>query len=290
MTRAALAGRVLEPGLCGSRLHGGYTAGDVVNRSCNRHATRDAAAWGRASPGKPGRALPDQARQSCWARSASMGGGKQPMSQQSSGPAGPGRGDWPDNLWPDENDDGANEGTRPAPSMPAGRPGDGPARRRFNPVTLAVVVVLAVVAGAAIALALRFSSGSPATSATSGSQGSGLGPGAGGQPGAGSQPGGGTQIGPGGGFPGGGSGPGGQAFMIGQVLKVSATSITIGGPGHTITAAVTSSTRTSGKVSAISGIKVGDQVSAQISISGGKATLLAIQDPAQTPSGGVPGG
>ena len=128
MTRAALAGRVLEPGLCGSRLHGGYTAGDVVNRSCNRHATQDAAAWGLASPGKPGRASPDQARQSCWARSASMGGGKQPMSQQSSGPAGPGRGDWPDDLWPDENDDGANEGTRPAPSMPAGRPGDGPAR------------------------------------------------------------------------------------------------------------------------------------------------------------------
>ena len=67
---------------------------------------------------------------------------------------------------------------------------------------------------------------------------------------------------------------------------MTGTSITIGGPGHTVTAAVTGSTRITGKVSGISGIKVGDQVSAQIVQNGGAARASAIQDPAQPPAGG----
>jgi Cu/Ag efflux protein CusF len=55
--------------------------------------------------------------------------------------------------------------------------------------------------------------------------------------------------------------------------------------GHTMTAAITNSTRITGRVSSISGIKVGDQVSAQIADSGGKATVTAIQYPAQVPPG-----
>lgn len=72
-----------------------------------------------------------------------------------------------------------------------------------------------------------------------------------------------------------------------QVTAVSSTSITAGGAGHTVTAAVTRSTRITGKVSGISGIKVGDQVSAQIVQNGGAASATAIQDPAQPPAGGT---
>ena len=209
------------------------------------------------------------------------------MSQRSSDPAGPGSDEWPDELWPDDDDDGVSADPWPAQSVPPGWPGGGSSRHWLNPATLAVVVVVAVVAGAGIALGVQvFSGGFPAASGPS-SQASSLAPL---QPGGGGQPGGGIQIGPnGGGFPG-SSGGTAQAFIVGKVIEVSATSITIGGPGHTIKADVTSSTRVSGKVSAISGLKAGDQVSAQISESNGTATVVAIQYPAQLPSGGVPGG
>jgi hypothetical protein len=75
-------------------------------------------------------------------------------------------------------------------------------------------------------------------------------------------------------------------FMIGKVTAVSGTAITIGGPAHSTTAAVTDSTRVTGKVSGIRGVKVGDQVSAQITQSGGRSRAIAIQDPAQAPPGG----
>jgi hypothetical protein len=155
-----------------------------------------------------------------------------------------------------------------------------------------VVVVVAVVAGAGVALGVQFFSGGSPDASPSASQPSALAPvqpGGGSQPGGGGQPAGGGQAGPNGGFPG-GSGGTEQAFVIGTVVKVSATSITIGGPGRTITADVTSATRVSGKVSAISGLKAGDQVSALIRESNGIATAVAIHYPAQLPSGGVPGG
>src|SRR5215469_4175793 len=219
-----------------------------------------------------------------------MGGGSKPMAQQPLGPAGPGSDDWPDDLWPDDDSNGV-AGHPAAPSMPPGpppgQPGGGPAGRRFSPTTLAVVIVVAIVAGAGIALGLQVF-GSPAAS-TPPSQPSALGPvQPGGQAGPGGQVGPGGAV-PGGGVPGGGAGTG-QAFVIGKVLKVSATSITIGGPGRSITASITSSTRIAGKASAISGVKAGDQVSAQITESSGNATVAAIQDPAQMPGGGVPGG
>ena len=51
----------------------------------------------------------------------------------------------------------------------------------------------------------------------------------------------------------------------GQVTAVSATSITLNGGGQEITATVTRATKVTGKVTSISGIKVGDLVSASIS-------------------------
>jgi hypothetical protein len=77
-----------------------------------------------------------------------------------------------------------------------------------------------------------------------------------------------------------------ELVVGGQVTAVSATSISIGGPGRTITATVTSSTRFTGKVSSISGVKAGDQVTAQLTQNGSSITAVSISDPAQLPAGG----
>ena len=90
---------------------------------------------------------------------------------------------------------------------------------------------------------------------------------------------------PGGGtFPGGSGGSGtARLFMAGRVLAVTPTSITIGGPAHRVTAAVTAATRVTGQVTSIRSVKVGDHVSAQITERGGKAIATSIQDPARLP-------
>lgn len=139
-------------------------------------------------------------------------------------------------------------------------------------------VVAAALAFGVVDFAIREASGSPAASATpSASAPTGNGSGSG--------PSGGTQFGPAGGVP----LPSGAAehLMIGgKVTAVSATSITLGGGAQTVTAAVTHSTKISGKVTSIGGIKVGDLVSASITgTSGGKLVADAIQDPASLPSG-----
>lgn len=66
----------------------------------------------------------------------------------------------------------------------------------------------------------------------------------------------------------------------GKVTAVSATSITLGGRGQQVTAAVTGATVVTGSVHDIGGVKVGDMVSAQITGTGGKLTVAALQDPA----------
>jgi len=177
-----------------------------------------------------------------------------------------------------------------------------------------VIIVAAAAAGAGITAVAVDDPSSPGAAASGGNgapggQGApgsqfapgGAQPGGGGaQPGGGgAQPGGGgAQPGGGGAQPGGGgavpgSGPGagpgqaGSLFLIGTVTAVSRTSITIGGPGHTITAVVTGATRVTGKVSAVTGIKVGDRVSAQITQGTTGNVAVAIADPAQPPSGGT---
>jgi hypothetical protein len=69
----------------------------------------------------------------------------------------------------------------------------------------------------------------------------------------------------------------------GKVTAVSATSITLGARGQHVTAAVTRATKVTGKVGGITGVKVGDLVSAQITGTDGKLTATAIQDPASLP-------
>jgi hypothetical protein len=196
------------------------------------------------------------------------------MSQRSSGPAGSGGDDWPDDLWPDDDDPAG--GPQAAQARPPGWPEDGPPARRLRPVLLLVIALLAAAAGAGIVLAVEGLAGSFGATPVAAGQPSSVTPVA---PGGNSQPGGGGAL----------PGPGGSGtlFVAGKVTAVSGTSITVGGPGHTVTAAVTRSTRITGKVSGISGIKVGDQVSAQIAQNGGAARATAIQDPAQPPAGGI---
>ena len=157
---------------------------------------------------------------------------------------------------------------RDATAAARGGGGGVPGRRVL---ALAVVAVVALAAGAGAALILNQgpsaagssppSSAAPSSAAPGGNTGGGVLPGSGG---------GGGNV---------------QMFVGGKVLAVSGTSITIGGPDHTVTAAVTSSTRVTGRVSSIRSVKVGDMVTAQITQSGGQATVTAIQDPAQLPPG-----
>jgi len=179
--------------------------------------------------------------------------------------------DWPDD-WPDGGGD--PPWRRAAPPAAYGRDG-GPGRSGLRPLALAIVAVMALGAGAGVALAItKGLDHSPSPSAAPSTQPSAVAPGGSG---------GGTA--PGGTIPGGGAV--GEMFVAGPVTAVSSTSITIGGPNHTVTAAITRSTRITGKVTSIGGIKVGDQVSAQITESNdGQPTVAAIQDPAQAPSGG----
>jgi hypothetical protein len=184
--------------------------------------------------------------------------------------------DWPDD-WPDEDqaDPPWRRAAPPAAYGPGGLGPSGPGRRSLRPLALTVVAVLALGAGAGVALAVgRGLDNSASPSATPSSQPS---YGAPGGSGGGAVPGGGT-------VPGGG--PVGQGFLEGRVTAVSSTSITIGGPGQSVTAAITAATKVTGKVTSIGSVKVGDQVSAQITVSGGQATVTAIQDPAEAPGGG----
>jgi hypothetical protein len=208
------------------------------------------------------------------------------MSPESSGSMGleedarwPDDDDWPeddsDDDWPD--DDEADD--QPRAPWPAGPPGPAPGwgggapRSRVRPLAVAAVAVVALAAGAGVAVAVgRGLSSSPAAAQTPGSS----------QPQ--TVPGGNAGGVPPGAFP--GSGQVGQLILGGKVTAVSSTSITIAGGSHTVTAAITNSTKVTGKVTSIGAVKVGDLVTAEITESGGTATATAIQDPASLPSGG----
>jgi hypothetical protein len=203
--------------------------------------------------------------------------------------------DWPgDVVWPADDDNaipwagepdvpagpGEDPAVAPVP-LPPGHfrippaPSDWPPRRdgwRFGPAaTMVAVVVVAGAAGAGVTMALTrtpaqtpAAASSPAT--TPGGQAGGDAPGgqAGGEAPGGS---GGTET--------------SVISMLGTVTAVSSTSITIGGNGLSVTAAVTSATKFTGQVSGIGQIKVGDHVWAQMTQSGSKVTAIAIQYPAQ---------
>ncbi len=72
-----------------------------------------------------------------------------------------------------------------------------------------------------------------------------------------------------------------RVMLAGRVLAVSSTSLTIGGAGPSVTAAVTGATKITGTVRGIGGVKVGDGVTAQLTGTASHLTAAAIQDPAQ---------
>ena len=183
-----------------------------------------------------------------------------------------------------DDDDGYRPGEAmhswPAPGYPPAGfpppPGRLAARRGW--VFTLTAVVAAAAAFGVVDVAFHEVSGSPAASAAP-SESAPAGDGASGGPSSG------TQFAPGGGAP----LPAGAAehLMIGgKVTAVSDTSITLGSGGQAVTAAVTGATRVTGKATSISGIKVGDLVSASLTgTSGGKLAADSIQDPASLPSG-----
>jgi hypothetical protein len=186
--------------------------------------------------------------------------------------------DWPEDDSDDDDWPGDEAVVAPAPMWPPGPPGaarpgaGGPPRQGgIRPLAVAAVAVVALAAGGGVAALVARGAASPSSPATAEPPGSAQ---QGGVPGNG-------------GFPGGG--PVGELLLRGSVVAVSSTSITIAGGSHTVTAAVTSATSVTGRVTSIGSVKVGDVVSAQIRESGGKATATAIQDPArQLSSGGLP--
>jgi hypothetical protein len=72
-----------------------------------------------------------------------------------------------------------------------------------------------------------------------------------------------------------------RILLTGRVLAVSGTSVTIGGAGPSVTAAVTGATKLTGRVHGIGGVKVGDQVAAQITGTPSHLVIASLQDPAQ---------
>jgi hypothetical protein len=86
--------------------------------------------------------------------------------------------------------------------------------------------------------------------------------------------------------PRGGTGAGSveSVMVLGRVLAVGHDSVTIGGgPGRAISARVTSATQFTGRVRSLAQVRVGDTVTAQITVSDGVARLVRLQDPASQP-------
>jgi hypothetical protein len=177
----------------------------------------------------------------------------------------------------DRDDQDVTEATRPETPWPAGGEPPRRPRQRYR-AALIVTAVLAAGAGFLVVTAVRdvtdshvtdspaaaSPSASPTAAAPSYSSGGGAAPNGGAIP----TPGPGEQL---------------RLQIAGKVTGVSATSITLTSGGQQVTAAVTSSTRVTGRVTRIGGVKKGDLVSVQITGSNGKLTASAIQDPASLP-------
>jgi hypothetical protein len=146
---------------------------------------------------------------------------------------------------------------------------------------MAMVAVVAAAIGIAAALLLQ--NGSSTATAAGNSSPAATAPSSAGAPSSGTQGGSSQGLPP---LPGlSGNGDGKIHLMLaGKVLKITSSSITIGGTGPAVTAAISGSTQVTGSVTRISGIKAGDTISAQLSGSNSASmTATAIQDPISAP-------
>jgi hypothetical protein len=182
----------------------------------------------------------------------------------------------------DEYDDDDDQPDLPwPPAVPPPYPPPPGRGRTSRIILLTLTAAVAAAAGFLVVNAIRDVSASPATAGATPSD-TPTGPAQGGLPTGGS----GNGSGNGGGaLPIPSTGPGETLHLEigGTVSAVTPASITLGAHGQSVTAAVTKSTTITGKVHAISGIKAGDLVSAQIISTDGKLTATAIQDPASIP-------
>jgi hypothetical protein len=191
--------------------------------------------------------------------------------------------EYPDSLWPDDDDDqdaawpgqagqagqprGGGRGVPPGepvpfswPVPPAPYPAQGARDRRRSLIPLAITAVVAVGLGAGAVLVYRNAEAGSTPSAAA-SHYAGLTPG---QGGASAGPESTTEMG-----------------VLGRVTAVGNGSITIGGgPVQAVRAAVTSATRFTGTVRRLAAVRVGNVVEAQILVTNGNARLVSLQDPA----------
>jgi hypothetical protein len=184
----------------------------------------------------------------------------------------------PEGGWPGPDEDEPDD-EWPADEWPPGPPGPPPGTGTrwghggvpgFSVWVAAAVAVLAAAAGVAVGLLLidGTPTASTAGAATPGASASGSAGSAGSGASLPARP--------------GAAGNGKlQIILVGRVLAVSATSITIGGDGGPVTAAITSATKVTGTARGMAGVKAGDEVAAQLSGTPGHLTAAAIQDPAQ---------
>jgi hypothetical protein len=178
-----------------------------------------------------------------------------------------------DDFSEEEDEEAGGQPDLPWPAADPPPPPKPPGQRTRKGLLLVATAMIAAAAGFLVVTAVHDVSANPASasgSPTSSPQGE--------PPSAGT----GNGTGP---LPVPSTGPG-QTLRLevgGKVTAVSATSITLGAHGQSVTAAVTKATTITGKVTSIGGIKVGDLVSAQITGTNGKLAAIAIQDPASIP-------
>ena len=178
-----------------------------------------------------------------------------------------------DDFSEEENEEAGGQPGLPWPAGDPPPPPDPPSQRMRKGLLLVATALIAAAAGFLVVTAVHDLSVNPASasgSPTSSPQGEppseGTGNGTGPLP-----------------IPSTGPGRTLRLEVGGKVTAVSASSITLGAHGQSVTAIVTKATTVTGKVASVGGIKVGDLVSAQITGTNGKLTAVAIQDPASIP-------
>jgi hypothetical protein len=177
--------------------------------------------------------------------------------------------DWASELWPDDSpdpdwpDDWPERSRPDVPHWPresgVPRVDVGSGRRGARGVALALTFAIALGAGAGAVYLYKSDLAGSAPAATSPSPGT-------------------TIAGPA------GAGAAESVMVVGRVLAVGHDSVTVGGgPGQAISARVTSATQFTGTVRSLAQVRVGDTVTAQITVSDGVTRLVNLQDPASQP-------
>jgi hypothetical protein len=177
--------------------------------------------------------------------------------------------DWASELWPDDGrdpdwpDDWPERGRPDVAHRPDGSGVPpvvaGSGRRGRRGLALGLTFVIALGAGAGAVYLYKSDLAGPAPAAASASPRS-------------------TTGGPA------GAGAAESVTVLGRVLATGHDSVTVGGgPGQAISARVTSATLFTGTVRSLAQVRVGDTVTAQITVSDGVASLISFQDPASQP-------